>query len=275
MALARRLLLAAAIIMLCGCAFIDAAPTLIAPAATSRPTATLRPIDTGWQPITPGVEYRELSIKQDDRSDRLRFARFDPARVRFRVIYEPDHPRRVGEWLTDFNALAAVNGNFFDPQNHALGLVVQAGRVVGGAPYRGFGGMFAVQGDEARVRWNVKEPYAGEPLAYALQNFPMLVLPGGAPNLEIDDNQRVAPRTVVAQDRAGRIVLIASPAAAFTLTELGQWLAASDLELDVALNLDGGTSTGLMLRAGEKRLGTDSWDEVPNAIVVEKRSIEK
>ena len=30
----------------------------------------------------------------------------------------------------------------------------------------------------------------GEPLTYALQNFPMLVLPGGTPNLEIDDNGR-------------------------------------------------------------------------------------
>jgi len=34
-----------------------------------------------------------------------------------------------------------------------------------------------VSGNEVRVRWNVKEPYAGEPLTYALQNFPMLVLP--------------------------------------------------------------------------------------------------
>jgi uncharacterized protein YigE (DUF2233 family) len=117
----------------------------------------------------------------------------------------------------------------------------------------------------------VQEPYSGEPLTYALQNFPMLVLPGGAPNLAIDDNGRAAPRTVVAQDRSGRLVFLASPGPFFTLTGLGQWLAAGDLDLDRALNLDGGTSTGLLLRAGERSLGTDSWVGVPNVIVVESR----
>ena len=177
---------------------------------TPRPTATTRPADTGWQAIAPGVEYRELSIKQGDRSDRLRIARVDPAQARFRVLYNPDRPQRVSEWLTESKALLAVNGNYFDPQNRALSLVIQDGRA-SGAPYEGFGGMFAVSGDDVRVRWNVKEPYAGEPLTYAMQNFPMLVLPGGAPNMQIDDNGRVAPRTAVAQDRSGRIVFVVSP----------------------------------------------------------------
>jgi len=129
--------------------------------------------------------------------------------------------------------------------------------------------MFAVSGDNARVRSNVQEPYAGEPLTQAMQNFPMLVLPGGAPNMQIDDNGRSAPRTAVAQDRSGRIVFVASPTPAFTLTEFGQWLAASDLDLEAALNLDGGTSTGLVLHSGNRTLGTDSWVQVPNVIIVE------
>ena len=147
---------------------------------TPRPTATTRPADSGWQAIAPGVEYRELSINQGDRSERLRIARVDPAQARFRVLYNPDRPQRVSEWLTESKALLAVNGNFFDPQNRALSLIIQDGQV-SGSPYEGFGGMFAVSGDNARVRSNVQEPYAGEPLTQAMQNFPMLVLPGGAP----------------------------------------------------------------------------------------------
>jgi uncharacterized protein YigE (DUF2233 family) len=131
--------------------------------------------------------------------------------------------------------------------------------------------MFAVSGDEVRVRGNVQEPYLGEPLTYALQNFPMLVLPGGSPNLDIDDNGRASPRTAVGQDRSGRIVFVVSPTPVFTLTEFGQWLAGSDLDLNAALNLDGGTSAGLVLRSGNRSLGADSWVGVPNVIVVEKR----
>jgi uncharacterized protein YigE (DUF2233 family) len=265
------------LILLSGCALADmtspggsTAPSADLATLTPRPTATTRPADTGWQTITSGVEYRELSIKQGDRSERLRIARVDPAQARFRVLYDPDRPQRVSEWLAVSNALLAVNGNFFDPQNRALSLVIQDGQA-SGSPYEGFGGMFAVRGDEARVRSNVTEPYAGEALSAALQNFPMLVLPGGAPNMEIDDNGRSAPRTAVAQDRSGRIVFVASPTPAFTLTEFGQWLAASDLDLEAALNLDGGTSTGLVLRSGNRTLGSDSWVQVPNVIVVEEK----
>jgi uncharacterized protein YigE (DUF2233 family) len=257
---------------LCACSIVDlTAPVVAPPTITPRPTATPAPRDTGWQSIAPGVEYRELKVDQEGRSDRLRIARIDPAQTRLRVLYDPDRPRRVSEWLSESNALVAVNGNFFDPQNQALGLVIQDGQRRGGVVYEGFGGMFAVDGDEVRVRWNVDDPYTGEPLTHALQNFPMLVLPGGSPNPDIDDNGRRSLRTAVGQDRSGRIVFIVSPGATFTLTEFGQWLAASDLDLNAALNLDGGTSSGLVLRSGQRNLGVDSWVPVPNVIVVEQR----
>jgi uncharacterized protein YigE (DUF2233 family) len=267
-----RLVLAISLLVLCGCSIAELTPTVVMPPpSTPRPTATSVPRDTGWQPLGAGVEYRELKIEQGDRSDRLRLARIDPALTRLRVLYDPERPRRVSAWLSEAGALAAVNGNFFDPQNHALGLVIQDGLTRDGVVYQGFGGMLAVSGDEARVRWNVQEPYNGEPLTYALQNFPMLVLPGGSPNPDIDDNGRAAPRTAVAQDRSGRLIFVVSPLPTFTLTEFGQWLAASDLDLESALNLDGGTSSGLVLRSGSRNLGTDSWVEVPSVIVVENR----
>lgn len=272
MALRHWLPITLVLFVLCGCSIAELTPTaIISPTATPRPTATPVPRDSGWQVIAPGVEYRELKIEQGERSDRLRIARIDPTQHRLRVLYDPDRPRRVGEWLAESNALVAVNGNFFDPQNHALGLVIQDGQRRAGVVYEGFGGMLAVGGDDVRVRWNVQEPYHDEPLTYALQNFPMLVLPGGTPNPDIDDNGQVSLRTAVAQDRSGRIIFVVSPTPTFTLTEFGQWLAASDLDLEAALNLDGGTSSGLVLRSGNQRLGVDSWVNVPNVIVVEPR----
>ncbi len=196
MAVTRWLPLAILLGILCGCSIAELTPTVVSPPTiASRPTATLLPRDTGWQAIAPGLEYRELKIEQGDQVDRLRMARIDPAQARLRVLYDPDRPRRVSEWLAQSNALLAVNGNYFDPENHALGLVIQAGQRRDGVVYEGFGGMLAVSGDEVRVRWNVQQPYNGEPLTCALQNFPMLVLPGGSPNLEIDDNGRTSPRT--------------------------------------------------------------------------------
>jgi uncharacterized protein YigE (DUF2233 family) len=234
------------------------------------PTPTTTPVGA-WRAIQPGLEYRELDVMVDQRRDRLRLARVDPQLLRLRVVYNPAQPRRVGDWLAQERALLAVNGGYFDPNNQALGLLIHEG-VRSGQAYQGFGGMLAISEAGVRMRWNVSEPYVpGEPLTSALQNFPMLVLPGGAPNTGIDDNLQLAPRTAVGQDRQGRIVFVVSPGAVFTLTGLGQWLAASDLDLDTALNLDGGSSSGLLLRSGPQRMGIDSWVEVPDAIVVETR----
>ena len=56
-----------------------------------------------------------------------------------------------------------------------------------------------------------------------------------------------ARRTVIAQDRQGRILFIVTPQGYFSLHQLSAYLTASELDLDIAINLDGGGSTGLLV----------------------------
>jgi hypothetical protein len=49
------------------------------------------------------------------------------------------------------------------------------------------------------------------------------------------------------------------------------FLTESDLGIDVALNLDGGPSTGLWLQSDENPIGIDSRAVVPSVISVELR----
>ncbi len=75
-------------------------------------------------------------------------------------------------------------------------------------------------------------------------------------------------RTAIAQDRDGRVVIIVCPQGAFTLRGLAIYLLGSNLELDVALNLDGGASTGLSLRLGKERLEIPGLLPVPAVITI-------
>ena len=52
---------------------------------------------------------------------------------------------------------------------------------------------------------------------------------------------------MIGQDKAGRILFIVTPEGYFTLHQLSLYLTQSDLNLDVALNLDGGGSTGILV----------------------------
>jgi len=85
-------------------------------------------------------------------------------------------------------------------------------------------------------------------LQAALQAFPMLVKPGGELGFGAErENYAKARRTVIAQDKDGRILFIVAPFGYFTLHQLSVYLTESDLNLDIAVNLDGGGSTGILV----------------------------
>lgn len=206
-------------------------------------------------------------------AERLTIVRLDPGAVRFRVHYDPGIPLSVGGWAERLQPLLVINGGYFTPENETTGLLISEGRA-SGTPLADFAGMFAVTLDgQVSVRWLHQQPYdPGEPLAEGLQSFPVLVKPGGVMGFPADaDDGRPARRTVVAQDRRGDILVIVAPRGNLSLHELARFLAASDLELDVALNLDGGLSTGLWLRTLGEPVDIDSLVPVPSVISVDYR----
>jgi len=100
----------------------------------------------------------------------------------------------------------------------------------------------------------------------------VLIKPGGAMGFPAGaDDGRLARRTVVAQDYQRHILIIVAPRGYLSLHELARFLAESDLDLDVALNLDGGFSTGMWLRADAKSIGVDSLVPVPSVISADYR----
>jgi len=264
--------LASCLLLLAALACAETPTPTLAPSPTVRvePSPTPEPDDTGWQSQGNGIELRRLKVELNGITNLLWLARVDPARVRFRVLYDRANPRQVSEWFTSARPLLAVNAGYFTEDYHATGMIISDG-TRSGQSYTGFGGMFAVRADKVEVRWLVAKPYSSsEPLRQAVQAFPMLVHSGGKAGLSEDDGQ-IARRSVVGQDRKGRIVFVVSPDAFFTLKNLAAFLAASDLELDTALNLDGGPSSGLMLAGPAGLTGVDSWIKVPAVIVAEAK----
>ncbi|MCP4537605.1 MAG: phosphodiester glycosidase family protein [Chloroflexi bacterium] len=241
------------------------------PTPTLPPTFTPEPPDTGWQPLRPGVELRQVRVEVGQTAERLAIVRLDPAAVRFRLHYDPDTPHLVSDWADGLDQpLLVINAGYFTPEHQTIGLLVSDGQIWG-ASYGDYAGMFAVTPDErVSVRWLRDWPYdPSEQLSEAVQSFPVLVKPGGVMGFPADaDDGRPSRRTVVAQDNQGRILLMVAPRGYLSLHETARFLAKSDLDLDVALNLDGGYSTGLWLQADERLVDIKSLVPVPSVISV-------
>ncbi|MGC9393818.1 MAG: phosphodiester glycosidase family protein [Anaerolineae bacterium] len=240
------------------------------PTPTIPPTPTPLPEDTGWQNLQPGIEVRSLNVAVGPNVERVTIARLDPTAVVFRVLYAPGAPALVSAWAQQTGALLTVNAGYFTEEQTVTGLTI-SNRAIFGTPYGDYAGMFAVtEVGEVSVRWLRTWPYDPyESLREAVQCFPVLVKPGGVMGFPADgDDGRAARRTVVAQDRDGRILLMIAPRGFFSLHALATWLADSDLDVDTALNLDGGTSSGLWIPQVAQ---IDSLAAVPVVIAVMSR----
>ena len=239
--------------------------------ATSLPLDTPIPPDTGWLLLRPGLEQRTLHLTDPttgQQRETITVLRLDPAFFAFDIGYRPGQPQSLIDWQAETGALLVVNGGYFTEQHLATGLIIVAGQASGGS-YEGVGGMGVINETGVALRSLAGQPYdGGETIAAALQSFPLLVKPGGEPGFPEEDF-RTSRRTVIAQDNQGRVLFLVAPQGTLTLYQLSQWLVNSDLDLHIALNLDGGASTGLLL--ADPPLHVTSFDLLPVVITVMAR----
>lgn len=206
----------------------------------------------GWSVLQPGLERRVIDIYNDQNQpvESLHIWRLDQKHFRMDVAYD-DRPKSLETWQAETHAALVVNGGYYSIENERYfpdGLTISQGQAFGRS-FTGFGGMLAINEALAELRWLAQEPYnAFEPLQAALQSFPILVEPGGKLGFGPErESHASARRTVIAQDRDGRILFIIAPKGYFTLHQLSVYLTGSDLNLDIAINLDGGGSTGILV----------------------------
>lgn len=243
-------------------------PTISVGLSTQTPTPTVNT----WSRAAPGVEVRAETWKSSQGlSDTVSIVRFNLQYVKLQVAYQPDQPLSMEDWITKKHATALINGGYFDGQDNATALVISNGQSFG-TSYEGFGGMLDVDArGHVQVRSLREQPYApSEGLTQATQCTPMLLLNGRRTQFTADS--KASPRSVVAMDRQGRLLFIVSPGADFTLDDMARLLAGSDLGLVNALNLDGGSSTGLYVNtAGSQQIMIDSYVNLPLVIVVTEK----
>jgi uncharacterized protein YigE (DUF2233 family) len=230
--------------------------------------------DTGWEPLQPALERRIIRLfdEEGQQMEQLYILRLEPSQFVFDVAYD-SQSKSLEAWQAESNALLVVNGGFYREENEQLlpaGLIIVDGEALGWS-YGEFAGMLAISEMSTELRWLAESPYnPNEPLRAGLQSFPVLIKPGGVLGFaeEHEDNKQ-ARRTVIAQDNNGRILFLLAPQGHFTLHQLSKYLFESDLQLDIALNLDGGISTGLLLAEPSEMIPV--FAELPIVIMVYAR----
>ncbi len=222
-----------------------------------------------WIAAGSGVELRYEHWKSaGNNEDTVVIARFAVHRMHISIGYQPHQPLLLSDWMKQTGALAVINGGYFDKNNQPTGLLVSDGHV-SGSSYDSFGGMLSVDtGGNISLRSLHQQPYdpANEQLQQATQSSPMLMIDGK--RTQFNANAASQRRSVVAMDKQRRMLFIVSQMQAFSLDELADLLASSDLDLQTALNLDGGASTGLYVNGRNRQVNIDPLSDLPIVIIV-------
>lgn len=247
------------------------------PTLTLFPTATLD--DPEWENRTPGIERREIVVTEPRTATPVRFhmVRVDPDLMDFKVHYEPGKANSISGWQSETGAWVVVNGGFFDGEYNADGVTFIEGEEFGLSPgYEdkiSVGGIFAVEdgGVSILTLGRRAEPPGTYNFDYATQSYPMLLMSGAVPGFNRETGQ-AAQRTVVAMDEQGGVIFIVIRTGVFTLYGLSRALAelndTYDLGMTVALNLDGGKSSGMEVWAGPEHTHWEAATALPIVIAV-------
>jgi uncharacterized protein YigE (DUF2233 family) len=200
-----------------------------------------------------GTEHRHIVLAESETNERatLDLALFSPKSATLRVIDNPTGENDLATLMPRENCLAGVNGGYFDPENKPVGLLISGGKLI--APLRKarlLSGVLVVSA--GRVQLLRTAEYSPKRKAdEALQCGPFLV-DRGQPVAGLNDT-RSARRTFVLTSGPDRGAV--GFCTGVTLAQLAKILAtagiASDLKVQRALNLDGGSSSAFWF-AGER-----------------------
>jgi hypothetical protein len=230
-----------------------------------------------WHEIAPGLEFATLRGEPYCRRGSAGIAalRLDPERVRLRVHHFKqtggNRPFDIVEWQHLTHAVAVFNAGQFYPDYRYMGLLASGGHWLSRDAHPGYLAALVAdrqgRGGGAHVLDLAKQPRHPDSLGWneVAQSF-MLFDTSGA--LRVRRSDRIANRTVVAEDHHRRILVLVSEGA-YTLADFAWVLQHSPLQLTHAMSMDGGRESELVVARGTFRYASfGPWltDDHPGGI---------
>ena len=213
---------------------------------------------------SPLISLERRTVVAGGRSVEIHAVFFNVKQCSLRVVDDAAGSATLATAMRAHGCLAGVNGGYFHPDRTPLGLVTSDGRQIHALERaKLLAGILVVKdGNPSLLRASEFSPDAVA--TQALQAGPFLVDRGVATRgLEA---LRRAERTVVATDGKGNWALIVC--GPVTLAEMAAILTTPgifpELRIERALNLDGGSSSGMWVDANPKPFYIEEIKEVRN-----------
>ncbi len=174
---------------------------------------------------------------------------FNPKRFEFSLNVTSTRftMKRWGE--LDPAAVAIMNGGYFMDDGSPSGFVVRHGVRIGTAQFDADKSAIIDFTDGVRIVTATSSLRDRSKYQTALQSYPVLMA-SGTPRVK-SDSGKVARRSIIGVDADGMVWMGVVPEAEISLYTLSQMLDQTKISWVDVVNVDGGPSTGLLVRSGK------------------------
>jgi uncharacterized protein YigE (DUF2233 family) len=214
-----------------------------------------------WKEVRPGLSYATLSLNIENGKGpkSLIIARVDPKKYEFGIYQNKDKQTAgtIKEIHEQSGSLLTFNGGFFTEDFKPTGLLISKNKTLRKAsPASLLNGVFAISKYGKADMLESGDSLNSPDYTFAIQGGPLLIDKNGEIAVN-DKSPDTASRTAVGLDKNGNVVLVLIKQSLLnmdneiTLYQFARLLKDApelkDLGLHGVLNLDGGTSSGLMI----------------------------
>src|SRR3989338_9890430 len=224
-----------------------------------------------WQYLRNGIAYQIVSFtKTPQETFKLHIFKIDPKQYRFKPVLSPSGTRQsVKSFAEKYNALIAVNSNFFDIEHKPLGLVIQNGKTLNPFKKISWWGVFYIKKNHPFIVHS-SDYHPDDHIESAIEAGPRLVINGVIAPLK----EEISAKTAIGIDADEQVILVVTEHP-INIRELASFMAKPKSQGGLgcinALNFDGGSSTQLFARFSLFELNLPGMSGVPAALTVIKK----
>ncbi len=227
-------------------------------------------------PISDFMERRSVTYN-DGRSVTFIIVEVDPNEFKWGLADDSSAPKNVMAWRQELGADLVINGSYFDELMQSTGYYHAAGATSTRVPWPSrdsqsdelsYTGLVQIVDGNLKLFYLPAEPLKeSAPDVAAFLTFPTLVAEGKS--LIQTDSQKFAHRTILAKDINDVPYIIITESGLPSLYEAAEWLVNQPEKFAIAVNLDGGPSTGISYADNDIKLEVASAS-IPNVIYLKK-----
>lgn len=231
-----------------------------------------------WQQVSTGLAYAEIEAISNSSQNLkdLLIVKIDPKKYAFSIYQNKDqeNSKSIQDIAKETGAVLAFNGGFFTQDFKPTGLLISKGeKLRQQSPADLLNGTFTINNNQIPELITGEELVNGPKHPFAIQNGPVLIDQYGQIKIS-KDTGKASSRTAIGLDQDNNIILILIRQTILnsdnlvSLYEFAHLLkeatALQGLNLHSMLNLDGGSSTGMVI--GENYF--PEMEKVQNVIIV-------